>query len=150
MIVCFVVIIINHRNCPFFKPCSLKCAQFSGRYLKTLHCIPLMKSFASLSCLSRRNEMKPDEVAPSGSKDGVVFIFQTEITSRKCFWVKSPIFSQKSLFRLRLHYAAASCLATFVSWQFTLPPPLKELWRDKQNGWIFVRTDFHIPFDQFW
>ena len=28
----FVVIIINHRNCPFFKPCSLKCAQFSGHY----------------------------------------------------------------------------------------------------------------------
>ena len=32
-----------------------------------------------------------------------------------------------------------------VSWQFTLPPPLKELWRDKQKGWIFRRTDFTIP-----
>ena len=40
-----------------------------------------MKSFASFSCLSRRNEMKPDEAAPSGSKDGVVFIFLTEITA---------------------------------------------------------------------
>ena len=33
--------------------------------VKTLHCIPLVKSLASLSC----------EVAPFGSKDGVVFIF---------------------------------------------------------------------------
>ena len=33
-----------------------------------------------------------------------------------------------------------------VSRQFTLPPSLCELWRDKQKGWIFVRTNFTIPY----
>ena len=54
--------------------------------VKTLHCIPLVKSFASLSC----------EAAPCGSKDGIVFIFYTEITVAECFSVKTLIFYQKS------------------------------------------------------
>ena len=62
--------------------------------VKTLHCIPLVKSFDSLSCLSRRNEMKPDEVAPCGSKDGVVYILNRDNCCR-VFFGETPHFLSK-------------------------------------------------------
>ena len=74
--------------------------------------------------------------------------FQIEMTAAKCFSVKSPIFSKKSLFRLRLYSAVTSCPDTECRDNLPFRRRSLSYGGTSKRGGNFRRTDLTISFEK--